>query len=292
MFQIMKAFNLNKKRILPVLSFPYGLLKSARNIALARPKSELRVLLYHDIPKDAYSNFAKQLDFISKRWGFITPAEFESFLEGKTAFMGKKVLLTFDDGFYSNFEVERLFLRPRNIKAIFFVAKEFIECDSIKDGGIFIKEKLKAPISTPTYHRYNMGVSDLERLIKLGHSVGHHTSSHAKLSKITSLKQLRFEIIESGNELSKMLGVKIQHFAYPFGSLESVNANVLDLILSEYRYVHTGIRKNNSFSRHPRLIGRDAINGFEDCQLVNAYLSGVADFRYAKDFARLGSWVE
>ena len=65
--------------------------------------------MYHDINKNDFSKFEKQIKiFKNDGWKFINPGSLENIL--KKEIVGKKILLTFDDGFFSNYLVEKKIL--------------------------------------------------------------------------------------------------------------------------------------------------------------------------------------
>ena len=96
-------------------------------------KDSLRVLVYHHIEKKDFNKFTNHLKILKKKWKFITPVQFENHICGKKKLKGKNLLLTFDDGFKSNYTVEKNILRKLNIKSIFFVPSDFIKFKSSKN---------------------------------------------------------------------------------------------------------------------------------------------------------------
>ena len=67
-----------------------------------------------------------------------------------------------------------------------------------------------------------MNYSNLTDLLNDGHSIGSHTLSHQRLSGINSSEFLTKEIRDSKLELERKLNTTIDHFAYPFGDIESI----------------------------------------------------------------------
>ena len=88
--------------------------------------NRLRVLLYHDIPSDEEHNFYEQLVWLKKNWNIVSPLQFELMITGKSPIIGNNLMITFDDGFYSNRVVAENFLNPLGIKAIFFVLGQIV----------------------------------------------------------------------------------------------------------------------------------------------------------------------
>ena len=59
--------------------------------------------------KKNFKNLANQFKILSKNWKFITPKQFENHINKKVLLKGRNLLVTFDDGFKSNFYVEKNF---------------------------------------------------------------------------------------------------------------------------------------------------------------------------------------
>ena len=72
--------------------------------------SNLRVLMYHDIPPNKEQQFKNQLTNLKKNWNFISPSQFENFINKKIELKGNNLLLTFDDGFISSRIIAEKFL--------------------------------------------------------------------------------------------------------------------------------------------------------------------------------------
>ena len=86
-----------------------------------------RVLLLHDIPRDSLRAFERLVLHIKDRYGLISPEQAQDWLDGRVPpqFTGpgarSPFLLTFDDGFLSNFEAARWMLDRHHVKAVFFI---------------------------------------------------------------------------------------------------------------------------------------------------------------------------
>jgi peptidoglycan/xylan/chitin deacetylase (PgdA/CDA1 family) len=257
----------------------------------ASQRGRLRVLLYHDVAPADESRFAAQLRWLSQSWNFITPGEFSAIISGELPVLEDSLLLTFDDGFYSNRKIAEMVLNPMGIKALFFIVSEFAALSNPEDSHSFISQNIYPGMNLADVpvHMRNMRWNDLEYLIKTGHSIGAHTANHAFLTK-TSKANLEKEIILSANAMEQKLGLKIEHFAYTFGNLTSFSPEALELARSRFKYIHTGLRGFNSSRVRPWAIRRDAINANNSLSLLGALLEGAADFVYSSDLTTYESW--
>lgn len=244
-------------------------------------KNFLHVLLYHDIAPNEQEAFKQQMIFAAQHYHFLTMDEFEMIISGKQPLKGKNLLLTFDDGYKSNREVAEHILEPLGIKACFFVLPDFIDSDDKKK---FIAENLYdgklSPQDIPDY-KTSMSWQDLECLISKGHTIGSHTKSHVDLAKVIDEKILAEEIIESGDIIQRRLGVPINHFAYPYGNVNCISAQAMQVIKKRYQYVFSGVRGANSPNNSLLAIRRDEVSPNYSLRYFNLILAGgLAPYHY------------
>jgi len=253
-----------------------------------RPR--LRVLIYHDISEDEESNFSAQIAWLSKSWKFLSPEQFSSIIDGKSPLKRDSLLLTFDDGFISNRRIAERILNPLSIKALFFVVSGFVSIKNKKLCSNFISDNIYPDLKSNKVPKgwKNMDLVDLSYLIKTGHTIGAHTLSHAKLSKLNK-KQIYKEINFGTNFLEDKLGIKIKHFAYPFGNISSINQDTLMIAKKRFRYIYTGFRGDNS-KLEPWAIRRDAFQPNDSKYLIGTFLEGGADAIYKKIIKRYQQW--
>lgn len=252
-------------------------------------KNSLRILIYHDIKTDKeVSLFKNQIKRLSKEYDFISPEEFEGIIElGKVE--GKKLLLTFDDGFESNRIIAETILNPKGIKGIFFIISDFI---GLKRNNLNYKKIIRniyPNSSILNKHSEPMNIQDIKFLINSGHTIGCHSATHKMLSKIPQIYDLKEELICSKENLEKMFNIKIKHFAYPFGTFESIDKKSLKVLSDNYQFVHSGLRGHNL--KEKKLLFRDATNPEMKITRLKAFLFGNADFIYKNKFKTLKSFL-
>ncbi|MBU3635551.1 polysaccharide deacetylase family protein [Polynucleobacter sp. es-GGE-1] len=240
-------------------------------------KYSLRVLLYHDIQTADFNDFERQIRHIKKKYRFIDIDEFEQILGGSTKPRENLVLLTFDDGFESNYHVANQVLSNHGIKAVFFIAVDFLQTyDMVGNSAsefILNNFKVKQHINS-----ISLNCDQILRLSSLGHVFGSHSCSHNDLSQI-SKEKIEHEVIDSKNTLEKILNLKVNHFAYPFGGINNINSYSLKVIKDKYKHCHTGIRGNN-LKYNNFIIFRDEISPSYNLLYLSALLSGFFDFIY------------
>ncbi|MCW7462952.1 polysaccharide deacetylase family protein [Leptospira limi] len=278
-------------KILAASHLPLKFSNSIAKFLKIKVNSDLRVLLYHDIPLDKQELFLAQLQELSKVWKFVSPEEFEEMILGNKEIVGKNLLLSFDDGYISNRRVTEEVLEKMGIKALFFIISDFVSISNYEDSKTFVSANVY-PDYTPEQVPDSwlpMNWNDLKFLLEKGHSIGSHTKTHARLSKIENLDQLKDEIINSKQILENKLGITIKHFAYTFGDLGSFSEIALSIAKTNYEFVHTGLRGNN-FKTYPWAIRREATSPEDSLQLISAFLEGGADVLYKKKLQIYESW--
>jgi len=285
-----------KHKIISHIYYPYKAIKNIATLFDPNNDKKLRVLLFHDIAKKDFDRFKEILVWLSKEWNFISANDFEKMINGDKQIIGNNLLLTFDDGFLSDYYVAKEILNPMGIPALFFIITEFCRMEDEKKQKLFLEENLypKWKGEIIPAHRdelVNMSIENIKYLIKSGHKIGYHTASHQRLSNIKENSELENEIIIGANKLELLLNIQINHFSFSFGDLDSFNQQALKLAKSRYKFVYTGMRGNNSKHLNPLAIRRDTIAVTDSNNLVGSFLLGAVDFVYEKKFNIYESWI-
>ncbi len=279
-----------------LIKFNYIILLLSKLYEFFNPFSsnQIRILIYHHIESDQFSLFKKQINFIKKKnWKFITPKEFQLHILGKKKLKGKNILLTFDDGFYSNYLAAKNILSKFNIKAIFFVPSDFVKIRKGTKARYFIKKNiLDQELPRDFKSVKNMNFKNLRILIKNGHYIGSHSKTHANLGLLSNNKILRNEIIQSTKDLEKKLKVKINHFAFTYGNFQSISNKSLRIAQSKFKYIYSSLRGNNFRNFKKEIIKRDAIYMKEKNSLIAIFLSGLIDIKYIFQLIKINKFIK
>ena len=259
---------------------------------LGRDSDILRVIIYHDIHRTEFPFFEQQIIWLQKWWKIITPNDFHEMISGRKPIEGKNLLITFDDGFKSNYFIAKEILNPLGIKCMFFIVSDFAKISDEFESYQFSLNRMMYKEG----HNYlgrselNMNFDELTSLIADGHTIGAHTKTHANLA-ILNYDDLLIEIISSAECLEKKLNIEIKDFAYTFGNIKRFSSNAMQIASSRYEYVYSGLRGNNSVATNKRAIRRDAINASDSLWYVGIVLLGAYDLRYKKLLVLLDTWA-
>jgi poly-beta-1,6-N-acetyl-D-glucosamine N-deacetylase len=171
---------------------------------------EMPILVYHKIDPAPLPATATPMD----RLMTVTPDELEQqlkylkdggyhavsfdaladFLEHGKPLPERPAILSFDDGWGSQFTYALPLLQKYGFPATFFIVTNFVDMQNF------------------------LSTAQLKALLAAGMTVGSHTRSHAALPSIADQAKLADEIVGSKAWLEAQLGVKIDTFAYPFGA--------------------------------------------------------------------------
>lgn len=169
----------------------------------------------------------------------------------------KMAIITFDDGWKSQYENAKPILDEFNFKATFYLV-----CDYIGNENRLTWEEIAI-------------------LQNEGHGMGAHTMGHANLDKIPIDSQ-RYEIVESKKCLEDN-GIEANSFAYPFNSGDN-NTNVLDLVSENYDFARTAgaVERNDIYPKYT-IAGwsHDAdrkAHGYSDSEMLNEFKKHVDGF--------------
>nr|WP_319395157.1 polysaccharide deacetylase family protein [uncultured Desulfobacter sp.] len=270
---------------------PLKLTNAARYSLGMRCPHRLRILIYHDIAPHEQERFASQLRWIKRYWNFVSPAQFVDIMESREPISGDNVLLTFDDGFASNRQIAENILGPLGIKALFFIVSKFTDLTDKMERLRFISKNICPNLDKNNIppHLHNMNWSDLTYLLDTGHTIGAHTCSHARLSGLNNKRELNSEIVSGADQLERMLGIKVTHFAYPYGDCSSISPEAIAVAKQRFNFIYTGMRGNNTGGTPSWALRRDAIAPHNSLDLAGSLLEGGADWRYTKHLSRYES---
>ena len=171
-------------------------------------KKRFVALLYHDLTEDnaelpqeahlqdravSLSQFREQLRYlVDEGYQSLTLEEYFECREGRREAPDKGVLLTFDDGFASHYEIGYRLLAEHGLKGTFFVVGDRID----QEGSL--------------------SRAQLVEMERAGMAIGSHGFTHTFLAYLSPDK-VAWELAESKRALEKALGKEVHYFAFPGG---------------------------------------------------------------------------
>ena len=100
------------------------------------------------------------------------------------------------------------------------------------------------------------------------------------------------EIFSTSKELGQKLNTHINHFAFAFGHIDAFDRVSTKIAKSKYKYIYSGIRGNNFNHTDSNVVyNRDNIEPTFGFALIDFFLKGFMDIRYASDNKKVSDWV-
>lgn len=188
----------------------------------------IKVLMYHRLVDDErlcrahwtcvhVQDFRKQLEFLDAR-GFtaITFNDYRLFLSGELNLPRKPVIITFDDGYLDTYLYGFPMLQEFGMKAVVFVLGERESKDNFWDRQV--------PDVPETML---MSAPHILGMHEAGFEIGAHTMSHPELP-LLSEDDAWTEIVNSKEELERLLDGSVRSFSYPYGILNDQTKRLVE----------------------------------------------------------------
>jgi len=139
--------------------------------------------------------FRRQMSYLAaNRYSVIPLGMLLDALQGQGSLPPRSVVITFDDGWLSQYEHALPVLEQMHFPATFFVITL-----QVGRGSMY------------------MGVDDLKELQRVGMTIASHSRTHPNLTRVSDA-QLHEEVLGSRQDLQRMLGAAPDLFAYPYGA--------------------------------------------------------------------------
>lgn len=233
-------------------------------------KPKIFVLCYHSISADwrygvSVSEFKKQINYLKNFYNFITPKQFELYLQSKINLTFPSVLLTFDDGYEDVLKIKS-FLEIKGIKPIMFL---------LSDPKMVDRQELATQKKLLSDNQINS--------LKLAcWELGSHGANHYDYWTIKS-DQIQKEIVESKKILTKKFG-RIEYFAYPKGRFTptilkrvskagyklafGMNDSFIDQKSNKFLIPRIGINQTHDFQEFKALFSPSVIQFRRVCKII------------------------
>ena len=242
-----------------------------------------RIVLIHDVPDRDLPAFVDLVERVVERHGTVSPEEAETRLAkgGTPARPGRApVLFSFDDGFLSNLRAAEI-LAERGIRAQFFVCPGIVDLEGDAQRLAIAAKVFRGRVLPDDLgpERRLMTWDEIARMDAMGHRIGAHGATHRRLSDLEGT-ELEDEVAGSGERLREMLGTKADWFAFPFGTVGSVDDRVLAVVAKHFRYCRSGVRGMNGSGTHPMAVRADSVDLSAPPIWRHLVLEGGLDARY------------
>ena len=239
------------------------------------------VLLAHEVSD--LESFVKLAGNLQKIQPFISPDDFEKTFGVENKSPGPSWLMTFDDGYRSSATAIKALEERLGIHSAFFIVPKWVGLRGLASDE-FIRHSLL--ISRPSSEE-PVAWEDLRELNRRGHRIGCHSLSHLRLSSIQQPNELEKQISDSKLQMEQELRSSVNWFAFPFGDIDSINSEALNLIKKNYRFCFSGVRGGIDLRSSPWAVFRQSLAIDQSPALSVAEAMGAFDSFYGSARARL-----
>jgi len=206
-----------QRAVEPTVAVEASASPAAPDVAQEASAALIPVFTYHHVSPTADNfiavtpeTFEKHLRIIrDEGYTPLTADELASLLDSGSALPKKPVMITFDDGWSSQYQYAKPLLDQYGFKATFFVYPSRLR------GGTFMSQ------------------AQVRKLSQAGHSVGSHTWNHLPLVRKKGetaeemTRRTRGELTKTTAWLERVCGKPVTAFAYPFGYHEQASRDIV-----------------------------------------------------------------
>jgi peptidoglycan/xylan/chitin deacetylase (PgdA/CDA1 family) len=225
------------------------------------------VLAYHKFSKRVSDRmtvredaFEEQMAFLERHgYRVIRLDDLFEFLKRKRPLPRKSVVITFDDGWRSMYDIAYPILKRYGYPATLFISTDLIH-------------------STST----TLDWGKIREMARNGIDVQCHSKTHRSLGKIEDgetlqayFETVKAELIESAKVIKRQLGRDVKYLAYPFGDTNSLLIAMLGKL--GFQGGLTVVRAGNPFFAGEFRVGRSMIYGTFDLKAFQDNLGWISD---------------
>lgn len=213
-------------------------LTSAAELAhrLVIPRAHVRAVNYHGTPERFAASFDRQLAYYRERFDPVTAEDLDRLLSGGSWERSRPgLIISFDDGLRSNFEVARPALEKHG-----FVGWFFVPAGLVSGYTVVTAEAARAASIVPddAYDdgRQTMSWDELRELARR-HVVGCHTRTHRHMRASLPEDVVRSEVVVAKTMLEQQLARSVDVFCWVGGEEWAYSASAARAIASSgYRF--------------------------------------------------------
>jgi hypothetical protein len=244
---------------------------------LLHSRNSLRILMYHDVPREVLPIFESHLQWLSQRFEIITPNDL---VTGNGRDDRPKALLTFDDGCEDNYELVAPLLESQGVRGLFFVCPGFsglsreASFELMEKSSTFLGEKNR----DSRWQR--MSQQQIVDLDKRGHGIGNHTMSHVPLTRLDPQEMAR-EISNGAATLTSWLEHPSPFFAWTYYWKE-ISVAALKTAQAHHQYCFSPCSGLNRWPISRNLLWRTGVDVSKPLSSFKSQISGVVDGVYGR----------
>ena len=254
-------------------------------------KDSIYVINYHATYPKYEKNFINQIKFYKKYFEIIDEKTLIDEHQSLKINLKPRILITFDDGHITNFNLASKILDTFNVKASFFIPVNAIgrktEKTILEENKVLLdKYNILSDISEDNKNLFSRLTMTWENIIDLnnrGHFIGSHGSNHVRLSKELNDDQLDYEISKSKEIIEEKLKKKINSFCWIVGDKKSYTKKASEVIKkNSYKLSFTTCGKPFDKNQNLLQIHRFNVEDYFSISRISFIFSGIYELLYLK----------
>ena len=256
---------------------------------LLHPRGYVRVVNYHGTPPESADAFARQVAFYADHFSPVTPGDLERYFRDRRWVAPRPgLIISFDDGLRTNFDVAAPVLERFGFTGWFFVPVGFID-EPAEQQTLYARDHMIQAGASPSDGRVAMSWDELRALARR-HVVGCHTRTHLRLAATVAPARLEDEIVTARRDLEARLEHPVDSFCWVGGEERSYSAEAARVVRrAGYRYAFMTNNAPLATRTDPLQIQRTNIEADWPVDVVRFQLSGVMDALYAPKRGRVNA---
>ncbi|HYH40897.1 MAG TPA: polysaccharide deacetylase family protein [Burkholderiales bacterium] len=249
--------------------------------ALIHRHGYVRVLNYHDTPPQHAGTFEQQVRFYAEHFTPVGLGDLGRFFgHGFWPAAKPGLIISFDDGLLSNYEVAAPILERYGFTGWFFVATALLESGPEEQAGLGRGDNRLLVHCWPEHGRLVMSAQEA-RALAARHVIGSHTRTHRRMSSDVAAEVMEDEIAGARAQLEAQLGAPVDAFAWVGGEEGSYSAEAARIIRrAGYSYAFMTNSAPVVPGTNPFQIQRTNIEASWPLDVVRFQVSGIMDALY------------
>ena len=258
------------------------------------PGGYIRAINYHGTPEDTADNFERQLAFYAQRFTSVSLADLDRFFHLRRWDKERPgLIISFDDGLYSNYSVAAPLLERYGFCGWFFIPVDFIATAPAEQLSFAGAHHIGAKGTSSPDGRVAMSWAEVRDLDRRQHVSGCHTRSHRRMSPDLSDDVLEYEICAGKAALEESLGHPCDCYCWVGGEERTYTIAAARMIRrAGYKYAFT----TNSFpigrGANAQRLERNNVESAWPLAMASFELCGIQDARYALKRRRVARVIE
>jgi peptidoglycan/xylan/chitin deacetylase (PgdA/CDA1 family) len=271
-------------RALAATGLSSGLLRAQ---SLVYRRGYVRVVNYHGTLPEHAALFEDQVRFYAEHFCPVTIGDLDRFFENGGWNSPKPgLVISFDDGFRSNYDVAAPILDRYGFTGWFFVPVGFIDAPIGQQQDFARAHRIDFE-QCPADGRLAMSWDEL-RTLATRHVVGCHTRTHRRMERAIPAADIEDEIVCARADLEERLGRPVETFCWVGGEERTYSAEAARVVRrAGYRYAFMTNKAPLTPGTDPFQVQRLNIEASWPLDVVRFQLSGVMDILSARERARV-----